>query len=164
MSNRDNLGKLFNAAKFDKFDKYDKYSKRKESYENDFARMFETSQKDPHMQRLMAEKWHGAKHSPPQTIHEKIKKYPPPQAEMDLHGCTATEAKIKIDAFITNASERGLRTVRIIVGKGLHSQGKAVLPGLTENQILLYKQSRRILSYNWEHKDKRKSGSIIIYL
>jgi DNA-nicking Smr family endonuclease len=38
--------------------------------------------------------------------------------EADLHGLTADEASRVLDAFIAEASERGLRCVRVIHGKG----------------------------------------------
>ena len=43
------------------------------------------------------------------------------QAEMDLHGMTAIEARDELHAFIDSSARRGLACVRIIHGKGLGS-------------------------------------------
>jgi DNA-nicking Smr family endonuclease len=134
--------------------------------EENFAQMFEKSRTDIYQQVLLKEKIHDIHNqlSRPLTVSERLKQYPPPQAEVDLHGCTAAEAEKKTETFIRNARLRGIRTVRIIVGKGLHSKGQAVLPDVTEDRIIELKRRNRVLSYKWEKKDKRKSGAVIIYL
>ena len=43
------------------------------------------------------------------------------QAEIDLHGMTAVDARIELKSFIEHAVETGLSGVRIIHGKGLGS-------------------------------------------
>jgi DNA-nicking Smr family endonuclease len=43
------------------------------------------------------------------------------EAELDLHGLTAAEAKAVLRAFLARARDRGVRCVRIIHGKGLRS-------------------------------------------
>lgn len=156
LSDSDDLHRLFEVET-------DKAGHREEE---NFARLFEKYQTDTYQQLLLKEKTHDIHSKPPRplTVSERLKHYPPPQAEIDLHGCTAAEAEKKTETFIRNARLRGLRTVRIIVGKGLHSQGKAVLPDLTESRILELKRHNRVLSYKWEKKDKRKSGALIVYL
>ncbi|OQX20720.1 MAG: hypothetical protein BWK80_35435, partial [Desulfobacteraceae bacterium IS3] len=57
-----------------------------------------------------------------------------------------------------------LRTVRIIVGKGLHSEGKAVLRDVVEEKLVSLKREGMILSFKWEKTNKLKSGAIIVYL
>ena len=44
-------------------------------------------------------------------------------AECDLHGFTAREADREVLRFVQSSQRTGLRWVRIIVGKGLHSKG-----------------------------------------
>ncbi len=50
-----------------------------------------------------------------------------PQDEIDLHGYTAAEALIELEAFLENARKRGLKKVLIVHGKGHHSQKGPVL-------------------------------------
>ncbi len=46
------------------------------------------------------------------------------EAELDLHGIFAKEARGLVGGFINNSQARGLRCVRIIHGKGLSSPNK----------------------------------------
>ncbi|MBU0682224.1 MAG: Smr/MutS family protein [Proteobacteria bacterium] len=91
--------------------------------------------------------------------------YPPPQDTLDLHGCTAQEAEVKALRFVEGARRRGILTVRIITGKGLHSPGgKAVLPDTIEQVLGLLKKEGGITSFQWDKKVKSKSGSLLVYL
>lgn len=49
-------------------------------------------------------------------------------AELDLHGYTADEARMEINDFLEEGREKGWHRVRIVVGKGLHSKHGPVLP------------------------------------
>jgi len=49
-------------------------------------------------------------------------------AELDLHGSTANEARIGLDEFFEEAYKKGWSCVRIVVGKGIHSKNGPVLP------------------------------------
>jgi DNA-nicking Smr family endonuclease len=130
-----------------------------------FGDMLETSLSDENIEDAL----HAAKDKyvfPPRTlsISEKIKTYPPVQKEIDLHGCTVAEAEKKTGSFILTARHQGLHTVRIIVGKGIHSQGKAVLPDAVEKEIVRLKKAGEILTFRWENNSKLKSGSMFVYL
>jgi len=46
-----------------------------------------------------------------------------PDAEVDLHGLTGAEAEHEVVRFIRQRRQRGARVVRIVHGKGLHSEG-----------------------------------------
>lgn len=153
-------------------DKHDLYQlfeggkKKNKPGEENFAEMFEKSRTDKYQLRLLKEKKASAvKPAPtPLTVGERIKEYPPPQVDIDLHGYSAVEAEKRTAIFIRNARRKGIRTVRVIVGKGLHSNGKAVLPDVIEKKIIQLKQSRCVLGFKWEKKDKRKSGALVVYL
>lgn len=94
-----------------------------------------------------------------------LQDYPPPQETLDLHGCTAQEAEDRTNFFIAGASRRGLKTLRIITGKGLHSPGgKAVLPDLIEQQLTLLKKEETIAAFQWDKKVKSRSGALLVYL
>jgi DNA-nicking Smr family endonuclease len=145
-------------------DLYRLFGVEKKSESKDFARMFNELQADRRQQRLLQEKKQSVDKPKPLTVGERIKDYPAPQAELDLHGYKAPEAEKRTLNFIRDARSRRIRTVRLIVGKGLHSQGKAVLPEVIEKIILQLKRNKWVLGFNWEKKDKRKSGALIVYL
>lgn len=100
----------------------------------------------------------------PIPVEQRIKRYPGPQEELDLHGFTAIEADRKTDIFIRSARKKGLFTVKIIVGKGLHSQGRAVLPDVVEDRISALKNEKEVLTFRWEKRLKTQSGALIVYL
>ncbi|KAG8885711.1 hypothetical protein FRB98_001664 [Tulasnella sp. 332] len=58
--------------------------------------------------------------------------------EYDLHGLYVKEAIQKTEQAIIEAQNRGDTQIRIIVGKGLHSQGAAKLKPAIEDLILKY--------------------------
>lgn len=55
-------------------------------------------------------------------------------AELDLHGFTADEARCEVVNFLTEGRTEGWHRVRIIVGKGMRSAGGIpVLPDTVKN-------------------------------
>ncbi|PID78211.1 MAG: hypothetical protein CSA18_02665 [Deltaproteobacteria bacterium] len=102
----------------------------------------------------------------PKPVHlaKRLKRYPKPELTLDLHGFTSIQARLKIENFILSAFEKGYFTLRIITGKGIHSQAGAVLPDITEDVVKSLVTQKKVLSYSWENKKKSKSGSIIVYL
>jgi DNA-nicking Smr family endonuclease len=143
-----------------------KPGKDKTDEDEDFARMFEKYLNDKHHQRMMRQKIAAADKAKttPIPVGERLKIYPAPQLELDLHGYTSARAGAQTEAFLRGARQNDIRTVRIIVGKGLHSEGKAVLPDVVEKKIIELKRKKWVLAYKWEKKDKRKSGALIVYL
>jgi len=156
------------AVLTDKHDLYQLFAgekrRKKKPGEEDFAEMFEKSQTDKYQLLLLKEKKSSIDKTTPLTVGERIKEYPLPQVELDLHGYTAANAEAAAETFIRNARQKGVRTVRIIVGKGLHSNGKAVLPDVIEKKILQLKRNQWVLGFKWEKKDKLKSGALVAYL
>jgi DNA-nicking Smr family endonuclease len=98
------------------------------------------------------------------SIRQQIKAHPPPQRQLDLHGCTALQAQQRTEAFVHGALHAGLATVRIIVGRGLHSQGRAVLPDAVAEKLAELKGRGQVLTFQWEKHKKSKSGALIVYL
>ncbi len=131
--------------------------------DNNFKAMLEASLSKMKIEDILSEK-HSDLAEESSVIREIIKTYPAPQQRIDLHGCTGQEAARKAGSFIRNASYRGLKTVRIIVGKGIHSAGRAVLPDIIENKMIALKKAQVVLSYCWEKRKKSKSGAMIVYL
>ena len=84
---------------------------------------------------------------------------------LDLHGYTRQEAEQKTVDFVAHARRRGLKTVEIITGKGLHSPGgKAVLPDAVEGQLRLLKREKKLVAFRWRKRIKEKSGTVLVYL
>jgi len=131
--------------------------------DDNFADMFEASLSEIKIRDILAEK-HGDVIEQRPTTREIVKTRPAPQMQIDLHGCNRKEAEQKADSFIYSARYKGLKTVRIIVGKGIHSRGEAVLPDVIEKNIIALKKKQVVLSYCWEKRKKRKSGAVIVYL
>jgi len=50
-----------------------------------------------------------------------------PDDTLDIHGLTAENAQVSLDAFFNKAKDSEFKKLRIIHGKGNHSQGDAVL-------------------------------------
>ncbi len=67
------------------------------------------------------------------------------QAELDLHGLTAREAKAVLREFMAEALERGLTCVRIIHGKGLRSGPGGPVLKSTVSAVL--QRSSRVLAF-----------------
>lgn len=102
--------------------------------------------------------------SKPMPYHKRIKRYPPPEKDLDLHGFTALGAQLKARSFLTACKNQGYFTVRIIVGKGLHSDLGPVLPDTIEDLLTQLKAQDIVLGFAWERKKKSRSGSVIVYL
>lgn len=100
----------------------------------------------------------------PMPLKKRLKRYPSPEKDLDLHGFTALGAQMKAKSFIASAKYQGFFTLRIIVGKGLHSEEGPVLPHVIEDLLKTLKKENTILAYKWEQKKKEKSGSVIVYV
>jgi DNA-nicking Smr family endonuclease len=88
-----------------------------------------------------------------------------PQKVYDLHGMGFTEADKKIENSLMSAKLKGLGSICFITGKGKHSRNmQPVLRDLAEKKAVELKKKGAICSFEWEKKQKKKSGSIIFYL
>jgi DNA-nicking Smr family endonuclease len=129
-----------------------------------FDELLEESLSDKSSQNIIKEKIAASSEKIELSETTKLSKYPGPQDEIDLHGLKGDEAELKADFFIRDSKARGLVTIRIIVGKGTHSEGRAVLPDIVEGKIIDLKREGQIYTFKWEKGRKLKSGAIIIYL
>lgn len=100
----------------------------------------------------------------PMPYHKRIKRYPPPEMDLDLHGFTALGAQLKARSFLAGCRQQGYFTVRIIVGKGRHSDTGPVLPDTIEDLLVQLKSQEIVLGFEWERKKKSRSGAVIVYL
>lgn len=67
------------------------------------------------------------------------------EAELDLHGLTVREGRAVLRAFLTEASRRDARCVRIIHGKGLRSGPRG--PVLKTMVLSLLRRSSHVLAF-----------------
>lgn len=100
----------------------------------------------------------------PVPLKKRLKRYPGPEADLDLHGFTAIGAEARAKTFLQTALHQGYFTVRIIVGKGIHSPEGPVLPVVVEDLIKKMKVKKSVLSYEWEGGRRKQSGALIVYL
>ncbi|MCP3875295.1 MAG: Smr/MutS family protein [Desulfobacteraceae bacterium] len=100
----------------------------------------------------------------PMPVKKRLKRYPPVEVELDLHGYNAIGAQVKARSFIQSCKHQGYFTLRIIVGKGLHSDLGPVLPDVVEDVLKELKKQKLIIFYEWDRKKKSKSGAVIVYL
>ncbi|HSR36737.1 MAG TPA: Smr/MutS family protein, partial [Desulfurivibrionaceae bacterium] len=107
---------------------------------------------------------HAAPPPRPRPLGERLRSYPPPQAECDCHGLTAAETETLVHRFLTQAERTALRTVRIITGKGLHSPAGPVLRDVVDAELRLLKKKGAIVTFHWEKKEKERSGAVLVYL
>jgi DNA-nicking Smr family endonuclease len=126
----------------------------------DFEELLEESLKDPDMKGFLEEKVVGEEVDQ-QSVGEMVKDYPGPQREIDLHGQTGSEAMFELRNFIERSVNQRIRTVRVITGKGLHSQHmKSVLPELTEKKLGELRRTGKVLTFRRE----KTGGSYLVYL
>jgi DNA-nicking Smr family endonuclease len=100
----------------------------------------------------------------PMPVKKRLRRYPLPEKELDLHGFTAVGAEIKAKSFILACKHQGFFTLSIIVGKGLHSDTGPVLPDVIEDLLKALKKENIVLAYEWDRKKKSKSGVLIVYI
>lgn len=114
--------------------------------------------------RLLKEKKAGMEASCGISLAERIRRYPEPQKVLDLHGFSGIQARLKTEFFIEKALQDGLFTIRIITGRGLHSEGPAVLPDIVDQKIREMEEMGTVLFWKWENERKEPEGSVRVYL
>ena len=131
-------------------------SSRENIIKEDFTQLLEESFKNG--------KATSVKKTPPMSVKKRIKRYPGVEVELDLHGYNAIGAQVKAESFIHSCKHQGFFTLRIIVGKGLHSDTGPVLPDIVEDVLQEMKKQNLVIWYEWDKKKKSKSGAVIVYL
>ncbi len=86
-----------------------------------------------------------------------------PQASCDLHGKRPARDDIPalVNEFLEESASNGLRKVEIIVGKGRHSEGEPVVPGIVESVL---KNSPIVSDYECAPPARGGSGAFWIIL
>lgn len=131
--------------------------------EEDFARLLEADLRGAGASAIRRRK---RDHLPPPSVPlaKRLARYPAPQGELDLHGFTAARADQRTMDYIRAMRGQGFSTLRIIVGRGRHSEGGAVLPDVVEDRLVALRQAGEVLAFRWEKRVKRRSGSVVVYL
>lgn len=130
----------------------------------EFAELLASSLSEKSGEVLLSEKVDKIEQARTLTVKERLKRYPAPQGQLDLHGYTAAKADQTAEHYVRRAFSVGTYTLRLIVGKGLHSEHGAVLPDTIADRMTALKQEGIVLAWAWEKGKKSKSGSILVYL
>ena len=83
-------------------------------------------------------------------------------AELDLHGMRADEAKLAIVRFLADARDRSLRCVRIIHGKGLRSKGDG--PVLKQRLDGWLRNRKDVLAFCSARREHGGTGAVYVLL
>ena len=94
-----------------------------------------------------------------------------PEARIDLHGLTLSEAHPDLIRFILNAQSDGLRLVLVITGKGKHKQDIGPIPqrmGVLRHQVPQWLRmpplGQAVLQVSEAHLKHGGSGAYYVYL
>ena len=83
-------------------------------------------------------------------------------AELDLHGMRADEAKRAIAGFLAAARDSGARCVRIVHGKGLRSKGDG--PVLKQRLDGWLRQRNDVLAFTSARREHGGTGAVYVLL
>ncbi|MBL0727789.1 Smr/MutS family protein [Piscinibacter sp. HJYY11] len=84
------------------------------------------------------------------------------QGQIDLHGLRRDPARVKLNAFIRDAAEQGLRCVRVVHGKGLGSPGREpVLKARVRSWLV---QKNEVLAFVQARPAEGGSGALVVLL
>lgn len=84
------------------------------------------------------------------------------EAELDLHGMRADEAKLAVVRFLADGQDRGARCVRIIHGKGLRSKGDG--PVLKQRVDAWLRQRKDVLAFVSARREHGGTGAVYVLL
>lgn len=84
----------------------------------------------------------------------------PVEAELDLHGYTVDEARLEVEDFLCECRAEGLGKVRVITGKGLHSENQTgVLRAYVKRML-----DAQDLRYEYAKYNEGGEGALDVYL
>jgi DNA-nicking Smr family endonuclease len=86
----------------------------------------------------------------------------PSEAELDLHGLTVAEAHYAITRFLSSCGEQGIRSVRIIHGKGYGSRERA--PVLKSRLNHWLRERPEVLAFCSSRPDQGGTGAVNVLL
>jgi DNA-nicking Smr family endonuclease len=83
-------------------------------------------------------------------------------AELDLHGLRATEARLAVLRFLGDCRDRGDRCVRIVHGKGLRSRGEG--PVLKQRLDGWLRRRNDVLAFCSARREHGGTGAVYVLL
>ena len=84
------------------------------------------------------------------------------QAELDLHGLTQAEARVRLGEFLLSALDRDLRYMRIVHGKGLRSGGNGPVLRTLVNRVL--RRTAPVLAFTSARQVDGGTGALYVLL
>lgn len=84
------------------------------------------------------------------------------QAQIDLHGLIADEARLYVAEFIASCKKRNIRCIRIVHGKGLGSRNRE--PVLKHKLRSWLMQKDEVIAYAQAKPEDGGSGAVIVLL
>lgn len=150
-------------------DENDEKRRTRQSAKNTINRPENETEPEEDFEALLEESFQKSRVKPlkkpaPIPPEKRLKRYPPPEKSLDLHGYNAIGAEVRSRSFIHSCKQQGFFTIRIIVGRGRHSDQGAVLPDVVEDVAKEMKKQGLVIGFDWENKIKSQSGALIIYL
>ncbi|MFT3707942.1 MAG: Smr/MutS family protein [Archangium sp.] len=86
-------------------------------------------------------------------------------AQLDLHGLTRDDAKLKLEGFVQKARIDGHRCVLVITGRGLHSAGQIpLLKTGVQEWLARGKQHKQVLAFCTARPKDGGAGAVYILL
>ena len=83
-----------------------------------------------------------------------------PDHTLDLHGMLKDEAIRKVEMIVKEMRIRKITKLRIITGKGKHSQDEPVIPQAVDSLLLTLKKASFIRFMKWENRTVKGSGFV----
>ncbi len=99
---------------------------------------------------------------PPRVLQRLARGEYSAQEELDLHYTDASQAELLLRAFLKDAREVGLGCVRIIHGKGLHSDSR--LPTIKNLVDRVLRHRADVLAYHSAPAAQGGSGAVLVLL
>jgi len=98
------------------------------------------------------------------TVEEQKRFFKPleirPDHTLDLHGMLKDDALRKVEITVKDMKLRGYLKLRIITGKGKHSENEPVIPDAVDDLLLKLKREGFIRTITWENRIVKGSGFV----
>jgi DNA-nicking Smr family endonuclease len=86
------------------------------------------------------------------------------QAHIDLHGLNLQEARFILEEFLLESVRVGFTCVRVIHGRGRHSQTHAVLKEYVQRWLCTRRMSRHVIAYTSARRCDGGVGAVYVLL